>query len=206
MSSQRPIGGGAGTPDRLNYAKAVAKARATELTDVRAAASKWQAGLAALTGGITLFGIIKSRSDLSSLRNPYPALAGLLLATGLALSIAGGLFALRAANGMPQLFTTSTLDLETDDHRRAVSARKHLRAAVFSAIASLVAFAAALAIVWFAPKADGPRLKVIPTDGDTACGSVTSISGTTLVLKTSDGSQSFDLTKLRGLSPVGTCS
>jgi hypothetical protein len=206
VTGQHPLGGGAGTAEQLNRAKAVAEAHAAELTDVRAAASKWQAGLAALTGGITLFGVVKSRSDLSSLASPFPAIAGVLLAAGLALSVAGGLYALRAANGMPQLFFTSDLDFDADDHRRAKSARGHLQTAVRCAVASLLAFAAALAIVWYAPSSDGPRLKVIPIDGDAACGSVTSISGTSLALKTSDGPQNFDLTNLRGLSPVSTCS
>jgi hypothetical protein len=205
MTALRPLGGGAGTPAQLAAAKTVLSDRSTELADVRAAATKWQAGLAGIAGGITLFAIVKSRTDITGLASGFPALTVGLLALGLALSVAGALYALRASNGMPRIVFTSEVDLYTDDHLAAVAARKCLRLAVWCTILSLTSFACALGLVWLAPQANGPQLSVIPEQGDTACGTVTSLSGTQLVLKTSSGPQTFDLGQLRAIAPVASC-
>src|SRR4029079_5698386 len=89
VTSGRPLGGGAAPPTQLRQAKAVAGYRDPELTDVQTAAAKWQTGLVGIAGGITLFSIVKSRTDIAGLKQPFPALTGILLALGLALSVAG---------------------------------------------------------------------------------------------------------------------
>jgi hypothetical protein len=205
MTPHSPVAGGAASPAQLTSAKSLLASRSTELSDVRGAAQKWQTGLAGIAGGITLFAIVKARTDLTGLRGAYPAIAGTLLAAGLALSVAGALAALRAAYGMPHLLRTSQLDIYTDNHSRAVSARRYLRAAVWCTVLSLAAFAACLAILWFAPLRGGPRLTVIPVQGDAACGTVSSLTGTYLTLSTSDGQQRFRLSQLRALNPVQSC-
>src|SRR5580700_6609630 len=122
MTPGKPLSGGAATPTELAGAKAVLSSRGTELANIHAAAAKWQTGLAGIAGGITLFSIVKSRSDIANLQGPYPALAAVLLGIGLAFSVSGALSALRAAYGMPRLLTTSAADIYADDHARAVAA------------------------------------------------------------------------------------
>lgn len=205
MTPRKPVGGGEASPGQLAQAKAVLAARSSELADVRAAAGKWQAGLAGVAGGITLFSIVKSRSDIAGLSSYFPALATVLLALGLGLSVAGALCALRAAYGMPHLLATAKVDLYFDDHSAAVAARRYLRAAVWCTVISLASFAGALGVVWLAPQGGGPQLVVIPDQGDRACGSVSSVTATQVVLRTADGLQSFDLRHLRGLAAVRSC-
>jgi hypothetical protein len=162
-------------------------------------------GLVGIAGSITLFSIVKSRSDIAGLKSCFPALAAGLLALGLALSVAGALCALRAAYGMPHLLATSTADVYADDHLSAAAARGYLRAAVWCTVLSLGALACALGVVWFAPQKDSPELKVIPIQGESACGSITSLTSTQLALKTADGPQTFGLAGLRALTPVVSC-
>lgn len=207
MSPHKPVSGGAGTPAQLAESTALLSARSQELANVRAAAAKWQAGLAGIAGGITLFSIVKARTDITGLSSPWPWIVGVALALGLAASTLGAVAALRAAYGMPTLLKTGTTPLYTADHRSALRARTDLRTAIVLTLVSLATFAAALGMVWFAPEqSSDPHLKVVPLSGESACGTVVSVNGTTLTLKTSDGNQTFGLTTLRALSPVDSCS
>ncbi len=59
MSGFQPVaGGGAASAEDAARARAVLAAAATELDSLRGSAAKWQAGLVALAGGITAFGLI----------------------------------------------------------------------------------------------------------------------------------------------------
>ena len=81
MTSFQPVAsGGAAQPGDVERARAVLAAATTELADLRAAATKWQAALASLVGGITVFTLVKGRQDVVGLRSPWNVVFGVLLA------------------------------------------------------------------------------------------------------------------------------
>lgn len=63
----KPLGGGAATPAQRQHARDILAASADQLTNVRAAAGRWQAGLAGLTGTIAIFGLVRGRDDVAGL-------------------------------------------------------------------------------------------------------------------------------------------
>jgi hypothetical protein len=63
---------------------------------VRAAALAWRNGLAALLAGIIGFSLVRGRSDIGGLADPYGVVVGALLLGALVIGIVAALYLLRA--------------------------------------------------------------------------------------------------------------
>ena len=199
------VAGGAATADQVAQARAVATAAADELGDVRAAATKWQTALAGLAGGITVFSLLKDRSSVAGLAAPFGVVAGVLLGLALLTSVTSGVFAMRAAFGLPRLVRTANWRPAADDHSRAREARILLRRAIAGTVLTLVFLAATLAVTWYAPTR-GTALRVAAADGETVCGEVVRVGPGGVTLKTDVGERIVPLAGAQGLQPVPSCT
>lgn len=199
------VAGGAASPDDTARARSVAAATAEELANVRAAAAKWQTALAGLSGGITVFSLLKDRSTVAGLASPFGVVAGALLGLALLTSVAAGVFAMRAAFGLPRLVRTATWRSTADDHSQAHQAQQLLKAAIGGTVLTLVLLGATLAVTWYAPTA-APGLRVRSPDGKSICGEVVRVGAGAVALKTDTGEQTVPLADAQGLQPVASCT
>ena len=90
------------TPADIADRDAFAKLAANSLADVRAAADKWRAGLAALVTLVTGGLLIKGPSAANDLTTGWRIVLSLLAGAGIAAAIVGLWWALRAAAGVPR--------------------------------------------------------------------------------------------------------
>jgi hypothetical protein len=206
MSGLQPVaGGGAASAEDAARARAVLAASATELDSLRGSAAKWQAGLVALAGGITAFGLIKGRADVAGLRSPWGVACGVVLAVALIASLAAGVLAMKAAFGLPRVISTAQWYPQSDAHRQAVSARGSLLAAIWLTVTSIVLLAGAAGIIWYGPLPAGAALAVTERSGVTVCGPVDAVTGGRILLATAGGVVSVELTDVAGMKPVRSC-
>lgn len=208
MSDEVPgsgLKGAHAVPSKLEHAKQIAAELEKELPTVQAAAGKWQTALAGLSGGITIFSIVKSRGDLEGLSSPWPVVAGLLLGFALAMSITGALLSMRAAFGLPKVRDIGTIDIALESHSRAIEAQKLLRAAVSLTLVSAASFAASIAVVWYAPLHESAKTNIVLQGGSVVCGSVGGIEGGRVEMKTPEGVRLVPFTSIAGLSVVAKC-
>lgn len=197
------LAGGSATPADLESLRDVERVMAVELADVRGAAAKWQVGLAGLTGGLTVFAIVKTGSDVTGKAQPWPVVIAVALGIALGLSLGASVLALRAANGLPRLVGSKGYRQQVQDRHAAITAMRLLKWAIRLTLASAVMFAFALGCTWFAP-AGGPKLLVTLQAGDRLCGSVVRVDAASLVIK--DGvEQTVSMLNIRGLEPVSAC-
>jgi hypothetical protein len=202
-----PSAGGAATQAQLAYARQVAAARTGQLANVRAAAAKWQTGLAGLTGTIAIFGLVKGSEDVDALASPWGAVYGVCLALALTCSIGGGVLAMRAAFGLPKATSTAwDPGRATSDGQEARVSARLLWGAIALTVASIAGLAAALAVAWYAPDVGAPKLRVHSVSGSEDCGSVQSVARDALVLRTGTGERTIALSDIDGLAPEDSCS
>ena len=100
MTLQISPGSSAGPRDR-QAARARLQLLANELPRVRAAATGWRNGIAALMAGVIGFGLIKGRSDVGELAGPYDWIVGLLLLGALISGSVAAVLLMRAVHGRP---------------------------------------------------------------------------------------------------------
>lgn len=207
MSGFQPVaGGGAASAEDAARARAVLAAAASEVDSLRASAAKWQAGLVALAGGITAFGLIKGRDDVAGLQPSWGAACGIVLAVALVASLAAGMLAMKAAFGLPRVISTAQWYPQSDAHREAVSARQSLLAAIWLTVASIVLLAGGAGIIWYGPQQPaGASLSVTERSGVTLCGPVDAVTGGRILLATAGGVVSLDLADVAGMKPVRSC-
>lgn len=204
--SEPVLGGGSASPEQGAHAREVLAASARQLSDVRAAAGRWQAGLGGLAGGITVFSLLKGRDDIDKLADPWAVIYGLLLAAALALAMLGSVLAMRAAFGLPRVIRTAAWRPGTSDIADSRAAARLLRAAIGLTLGSTAAVAATVAVAWYAPqKQAGPQLEIRQRSGVEACGSVIRVGAGVVVLKTETGEQRIPLATLAGVAAVRSC-
>jgi hypothetical protein len=187
---------GKAEPLALEEERQLRTAAATQLADVRKAAESWRTGLAGFLAILAAVFFIKGKSSFDDVSGTgwKVVLATLLLASG-TLALYGAYRALRAAYGTPRdeylgeisplfrlLHPTTPRDIykygtvSAWHHASARTAVGDLRQAKVATVGSLVAFAAAAAITWFAPGPPSPAVTAIyrTAGGGTAttCGSV----------------------------------
>jgi hypothetical protein len=185
---------------------------ATQLADVRKAAESWRTGLAGFLAILVAVFFIKGKDSFGDISGTAwkAALATLLLVSA-ALALFGAYRALRAAYGTPRdeylgevtpLFRRlpSTTPRHIYDygtvsawhHAAAQTAVNDLRLAKGATIGSLLAFAAAASITWFAPGPPAPAFvkATYRTSGQiaTICGEIRASPTSTLTIKGANGS------------------
>jgi hypothetical protein len=201
-------------PILVTAAEALRDAAPRQLADLRSAAEKWIAGIAALYG---LFGL----ASVSITRNTVTKLAfGWQLAIALA-ALAAVAFAAwaiswtyRAAYGWPKVRS-----VRDDDELRAWYAAQLaapaksaalLRTGVRTAGASLAALTVAVGLLWFAPAVgpDTPLVRATLHDGSQVCGTLlpATAENTSRLRQSSDGKiVNVPVSTIIGLTTAMTC-
>lgn len=182
-----------------------------ELPRVRAAALAWRNGVAGLLAGMVGFSLIRGRSDVTALEQPYAAIVGVLLLLALILGGGAAFLLLRAAHGRPAAVALRQADGSGStvmglDHAEALAAARALRAGLTLALVAAGLLCAAVAITWYGPVASsGPQLEVLLPTGP-VCGTVVEVSGGSLILDTEHGRVAVPLGQALSLHPVPECT
>jgi hypothetical protein len=200
-----PVSGGQASPSDLAAAQQALADRTEELALVRAAAGKWQGGLAGLLAIVTGVSAFTLGDTIRALQPPF----GLLIAVGVtaafAIAVAATMAALRASGGLPRLRSTPAVGAA---HQDAVTAATDLRRAIRLSMIALLIFGVVAAISWFAPRtADSPALAVIEADGRTLCGELDAktIPGTLLITTSAKSVEIVQLVSVKSWSNVKRC-
>ncbi|WP_405775566.1 hypothetical protein [Streptomyces sp. NBC_01538] len=190
------------TPDDLHRARQRDELFRTELPRVRAAALAWRNGLAALLTGLLGFGLIKGRSDVSGLAQPYAVAVGALLLAALVVGAAGACWLMTAGHGLPSITTTARLGSRiSTDHEEAVRAVAYLRRGIAATLGCAAILVAAVGMTWYGPGAD-PALQVTTPTG-TQCGSLLRLGPGGAVLTTKAGPIPYAPTETITIRPGG---
>ncbi|MFJ1897060.1 MULTISPECIES: hypothetical protein [unclassified Streptomyces] len=183
-----------------------------ELPRVRESALAWRNGLAAILTGLVGFGLLRGRSDIGSLAAPYAAGVGVMLLLALLCGGAGGLSLLRAAHGRPAaprpapgVGDASVTDTTATDHTEALRAAQALGRGVPLTLCCAALLTAAVAVAWYGPPRDGPRVSVTTPDG-TVCGEPLFTRGGRMTLRTDTGRITADLTRATTVHAVMSCA
>jgi multisubunit Na+/H+ antiporter MnhG subunit len=197
----------AGPADRTG-AKALQGLTADELNRIRSGAVAWRNGLGALLAGLLGFSLIKGRSDVSQLRPGYAIAVGALLLAALITGAVAAVLVMRAAHGRPSSVdlrddvpdpAAAAREIEADRSERALGRGVRL---VFGCVALLIA---AVAVTWYGPEKDKPRIDVQLTDNSRWCGEVISIQAGRLTLKTARGQVLVNLTEATTIAATNAC-
>lgn len=204
MTGQLPLSGGDASLDDLRQAESIIEARAGELELTRAAAGKWQTGLAALLAIVTGLSFTSISDQIRSLESPGSVIAAVALAATFVTAVAALFLALRAAGGVPRLVGTASFDGAA--HRSAKSSANSLRAAIWLSILALLVFVLSVGILWFWPHAVHAQLSTVVTDSDSWCGTTDPIEESRLVISEPGGQvHVVDLVEIVSWSHVDTC-
>lgn len=184
---------------------------ADELPRVRAAALAWRNGVAGLLVGLLGFSLIRGRSDVTSLEQPYAAIVGVLLLLALILGGVAAFLLLRAAHGRPAAVALRKADGSGStviglDHAETLAAVRALLAGLTLALTAAGLLCAAVATTWYGPvTSSDPRLDVL-LPGGAVCGTVVGVSRGSLILDTEHGRVRVLLDRALSLHPVMECT
>lgn len=160
------------TPDDLLTSRQRQQALSTELTRVREAAVAWRNGLAALLAGLVGFGLVRGRSDISTLAGRWPLVVGLLLLLSLLAGAAAALTLMRSAHGLPSVASAGSLRSGTaDSHAEALSAARALKKGIALTGLCTLFLVTAVAATWYGPSREKPVLRITTPSGD-RCGTL----------------------------------
>ncbi|WP_431947572.1 hypothetical protein [Micromonospora marina] len=190
-------------------AKALQALQADELSRIRDGAVAWRNGLGALLAGLLGFSLIKGRSDVSQVRPSYAIAVGLLLLAALIVGGIAAAFVMRAAHGRPCSTALPGADVpnpitaarqnEAELSERALSWGVRL---VFGCVALLTP---AVAVTWYGPVKEKPRIEVQLIDSSRWCGEAVSVANGWMTLKTGNGKIPIDLTKAVSVTASDAC-
>jgi hypothetical protein len=204
-----------GAPARRSDRHAARATRALlvdELARVRAGALAWRNGLGGLLVGLVGFSLIRGRSDVTQLSPPAAAVAGVLLLAALIVGSVAAVLLMRAAHGRPWAVGVGTLVSRSAEEptvagrlAEATSSARALARGVFLSFGCAALLCAAVAVTWYGPVKDGPRVEVRLADGTVHCGAVVGTSGGGMTLRTARGTVTLDLAEAVGLTAVAAC-
>ncbi|SOE08142.1 hypothetical protein [Streptomyces sp. Ag109_G2-15] len=181
-----------------------------ELARAREAALAWRNGLAALFVGLLGFGLIKGRTDVGKLASPYDALVGGALLLCLVFGTLGALLLLRAAHGaptgvrLPAGVPAAATALHLGDHMETRRTVRALTRGVVLTIACGAMLVTGVALTWYGPEKDGPRILVRTPSGD-VCGKPVRTDAGRLLVKTDTGEVTVRLAQAEALAAVDDC-
>jgi hypothetical protein len=120
---------------------------------------------------------------------------------------------MRAAHGEPRAVAVgAVVDANATDPEEvgrlaeAADSELALRRGVRLFVACTAMLCAAVALTWYGPAKDKPRLEVRLASGSVQCGEVVSVVAGQLALRTAQGQLTVDLAQATGLSPVESCA
>jgi hypothetical protein len=140
-----------GLPEDLRWELRAERLYASRLTDMRATAEKWTAGVTSITGVFGIVALIKGPETIGTLLMPWRWIVyGLVIAAVLVALLAIGLAA-AAAGGTPRIARLSGREAHTWDGWQASAAKHELIYSRRAAFAAVFAMLAAIGITWFTP-------------------------------------------------------
>ncbi|MEU3418898.1 hypothetical protein AB0F39_10185 [Streptomyces murinus] len=198
------------TPADREAGRLTTQLLAGELARAREAALAWRNGLAALFAGLLGFGLIKGRTDVGKLAPPYDALVGGALLLCLLFGTLGALLLLRAAHGapigvrLPTGVPAAATALHLGDHMETRRTVRALTRGVVLTIACGSMLVTGVALTWYGPEKDGPRILVRTPSGD-VCGEPVRTDAGRLLVKTDTGEVTVLLDRAGALTAVDAC-
>ncbi|WBO62826.1 hypothetical protein [Streptomyces camelliae] len=202
--------GPAATPVDRQAARRTREVRAGELARAREAALACRGGLAALFVGLLGFGLVKGRTDVGELASPYDALAGGALLLCLLCGTLGALLLLRAAHGAPTAvrlptgMPASATALRLGDRLEARRTVRALTRGVALTIACGALLVTGVALTWYGPAKDGPRI-LVRTPSGVVCGEPVRTADGLLLVRTDTGEITVRLDRAGALAAVDHC-
>jgi hypothetical protein len=193
------------TPGDLRAAQERDRLLRTELPRVRETATAWRNGLGALLVALVGFGLIKGRTDVGQLATGWGVWVGVMLLAALTMGAIGALLLIRAAHGRPAVADIRLLpSSRASSHIEAVASAAALRWGIVSTLGCTLLLVGAVGATWYGPDRTKPALKVTSPAGS-LCGSVVRLDRGTLVLKTSAGEVTIDLSTASAMATADTC-
>lgn len=174
--------------------------RSAELTLTRERAANWSKGIGALLVAALAFSLIKGRDDLTSLDPEWARRVGYFLAASTVLATVAAYKLFRASYG-----PLKPLAPGVTDHQEATATMHALICGLGLAVLAFVGLLGAVALTWYGPDAQGPRIAVTDKDGTVWCGEPTTISSGGLRLKVKGQEMRFDLGTITRLDALDTC-
>lgn len=198
--------GPAGTPATLTAAVERERLLRSELPRVRSAAIAWRNALGALLAGLLGFGLVKGRSDIGQVAEPWAIIIGILLLVSLVCGTSGAFLIVRAAHGRPFVASIDGLmSRRLSDHHEALDAARALRWGVGFTLACAAVLVGAVAVMWYAPAAQPPTLLVTSPESGAVCGKVGRIDRNSLIIRSLGGEVAVTLSEVIGLQPMDSC-
>ena len=145
------------------------------LENVRSAAEKWGASLAAilaLTGTVL---VVKGRESVTELSSGAQLGIGLILGVAFIVAVSATMLAALAAQGTPKdLHWPSGPRLRQWERAAALTAKQRLRWSRMLTLLSVLLIAGGVALLWYGPEAEGSGSTVLlaPERGMPLCGSL----------------------------------
>jgi len=200
-----PLSGGQASPSDLAAAQQALVDRTEELALVRAAAGKWQGGLAGLLAIVTGVSAFTLGDTIQALQPPFGLLIAIGVVAAFAVAIAATIAALRASGGLPTLRSTPATGAA---HQDAATAATDLRRAIRRSLLALIIFGVVAATSWFAPRTtDSPAVAIIEAEGRTLCGELDAktVPGTLLITTPAKSVEIVELASVRSWKNVKQC-
>ncbi|MFI6348430.1 hypothetical protein [Streptomyces sp. NPDC050560] len=211
MTPRYRVGPGpSGTPADREAGRAARRLLAGELARARAAALAWRNGLAGLFVGLLSFGLVRGRTDVGGLASPYDALVGGALSLCLVLGTSGALLLLRAAHGAPAARRLPTgppagaLAVRLGDHMETRRTARALARGVALTIACGAMLVAGVALTWYGPGDEGPRV-LVRTPSGVLCATSVRTDGARLLLRTASGDVTVRLVDAEEVTAAAAC-
>ncbi|WP_327385594.1 MULTISPECIES: hypothetical protein [unclassified Streptomyces] len=194
------------TPDDLHRAQYQEELlEGGELERIRSAALAWRNGLAGLIAGLIGFGLVKGRSDVTQLAPGAAAAVGVLLGLATLFGTLAAWLVLRAAHGLPRVVPAEQLPGRvTHEHQLATAAARDLRRGSALVVVHATLLIAAVAVTWYGPERAKPQVTVVTPDV-TACGTVRSVGGGALTVRTRTVEMRIPLDQVLDLTAVEAC-
>lgn len=171
-----------------------------QLPSTRARATSWARGVGVLLLVSLSFSLVKGRSDISTLAPYFAWSVGAMLVVAVIAAAVAAYFLFRAAYGplTPQ-------PPEKSDRELAIETMRDLRTGLRIACFGVAVLLAGVAITWYGPAADGPKLQIVNSNGSVSCGKPTRVANGAVTLTSGARKVSVDLERVARLIPVDTC-
>lgn len=165
----------------------------------------WRNGLAALLAGLIGFGLIRGRSDISTLAGRWPLSVGLLLLAALAVGSCAAFALMRAAHGVPSIVPAQSFrSIAATTHAEALSAARALRRGVALTGVCALLLVMAVGATWYGPAAQGPVLRITTPAGN-QCGVLMRSRDNTWVVTNGKGEATLKPGEILAVKPADGC-
>ncbi|WP_176460623.1 hypothetical protein [Rhodococcoides fascians] len=174
--------------------------QSAELALTRERAANWSKGIGALLVAALAFSLIKGRDDLTGLDPKWAIGVGGCLATATVIAAFAAYKLFRASYG-----PLKPLKSEVTDHQEATSTMHALMCGLVATAFAFIALLAAVALTWYGPDAEGPKMAVTDDGGIVWCGEPTKTGSGDLTLQVKGQQMKFDLDTISRLDVADSC-